>query len=60
MITLRLLKKDYNTLTDRLVPMGEQIEMSRADIVQRLRTKTREFTEEDIEAKFERGLKASI
>lgn len=48
MVTVRLLMKDYEYLADRLVPMGEQCSMSKADIVQMLRGKTKKFTEENI------------
>jgi hypothetical protein len=52
MITVRLLMKDYDYLAGRLVPMGEQIGMSRKEIADMLRTKTRRFVEEDIKRKF--------
>lgn len=52
MITIRLLMKDYDTLAKCLVPMGDQIGMSHEEIVEMLRTKTKAFTEEDIEKKF--------
>lgn len=51
-MTVRLLMKDYLYLADRLVPMGDQIGMSRGELAAMLRTKTRRFTEEDIRVKF--------
>lgn len=44
--------KDYFFLADRLVPIGDQIGMSRDELADMFRTKTRQFTEEDIQAKF--------
>ncbi|RAQ44991.1 acylamide-delta3(E)-desaturase [Aspergillus flavus] len=52
MITVRLLRKDYNHLAKCLVPLGDQIGMEQAEIAQMLRTKTRRFTEEEIRRKF--------
>ena len=52
MMTVKLLMKDYLTLADHLVPIGDQIGMSRQERADMLRTKTRRFTEEDIRAKF--------
>lgn len=52
MITFKLMQKDYLYLADCLVPMGEQIGMSRQELADMLRTKTRRFTEEEIRAKF--------
>lgn len=52
MMTLRLLMKDYLFLADHLVPIGDQIGMSRDELADMLRTKTRRFTEEDIKNKF--------
>lgn len=52
MMTFRLLRKDYEYLAEHLVPIGEQIGMSKAQLAAMLRTKTRRLTEEDIERKF--------
>ena len=52
MMTIKLLCKDYMYLATRLVPIGDQINMSQVEIAEMLRTKTRKFTEEDIELKF--------
>lgn len=52
MMTVRLLRKDYLYLADHLVPIGDQIGMSREELAAMLRTKTRRFTEEDIKNKF--------
>ncbi|EME39470.1 hypothetical protein DOTSEDRAFT_75217 [Dothistroma septosporum NZE10] len=54
MMTVKLLSKDYLTLADHLVPMGDQIGMSRTELADMLRRKTRKFTEADIQAKFRR------
>lgn len=54
MMTVKLLTKDYDYLADRLVPIGNQIGMSKAEIAAMLRTKTRRLTEDDIEQKFKR------
>lgn len=52
MMTVTLLRKDYLKLADCLVPIGDQIGMSRQEIADMLRTKTRKFSEEDIKRKF--------
>lgn len=39
-------------LASCLVPMGEQIGMSQQELADMLRTKTRRFTEEEIQQKF--------
>lgn len=52
MMTVKLLQKDYLYLADRLVPIGDQIGMSRNELAAMLRTKTKQFTEEDIRQKF--------
>lgn len=54
MITVRLLRKDYHHLAKCLVPLGDQIGMEQDEIAQMLRTKTRRFTEDEIERKFPR------
>jgi hypothetical protein len=55
MITVKLLQKDYDHLARCLVPIGEQVGMSHEDLVALLRTKTRKFTNQDIERKFKLG-----
>lgn len=52
MMTYKLVTKDYLYLANCLVPMGDQIGMTKQEIADMLRTKTRRFTEEEIEAKF--------
>lgn len=52
MMTFKLMRKDYMYLAACLVPMGDQIGMSQRELADMLRTKTRRFTEEEIEAKF--------
>lgn len=51
-ITLKLLQKDYRHLARCLVPIGDQIGMTLAEIEALLETKTRRFSEADIAAKF--------
>lgn len=52
MMTYKLVTKDYMYLAERLVPMGDQINMTKEEIAAMLRTKTRRFTEADIQKKF--------
>ena len=52
MMTVKLLMKDYGYLADRLVPIGDQIGMSRQEKADMLRSKTRRFAEQDIKRKF--------
>ncbi|GAB1741300.1 hypothetical protein NU219Hw_g6539t1 [Hortaea werneckii] len=52
MLTITLLRKDYMYLADRLVPIGNQVGMSKVEIANMLRTKTRAFTEADIKKRF--------
>lgn len=52
MMTIRLLLKDYKYLAEHLVPIGDQIGMSQTELADMLRTKTKQFTEEDIRKKF--------
>lgn len=54
-MTYRTITKDFDTLAKKLVPMGEQIAMSHEERVELLRSKTRRFTEEEIEDKFLKG-----
>ncbi|KAG7405363.1 hypothetical protein DER46DRAFT_395121 [Fusarium sp. MPI-SDFR-AT-0072] len=54
MVTVRLMMKDYKTLAKCLVPMGEQIAMSLDERAAMLETKTRRFTEEEIQKKFKK------
>lgn len=59
-MTVKLLMEDYLFLADdHLVPIGDQIGMSRDELADMLRTKTRRFTEEDIRAKFKKSPSAS-
>lgn len=57
MMTFRILRKDYLYLADCMVPMGDQIGMSKQDIADMLREKTRRFTEEEIQEKYYKGRK---
>lgn len=59
MMTFKLMQKDYMYLANCLVPMGDQIGMSRQELADMLRTKTRRFTEEEIEAKFKKPVSAA-
>jgi len=52
MMTVKLLQKDYDHLAGCLVPIGDQIHMSRKEIAAMLQTKTRKFSEEDVRRKF--------
>lgn len=57
MMTFRILRKDYLYLEDCVVPMGDQIGMSKQELADMLRTKTRKFSEEEIEEKYYKGRK---
>ena len=57
MMTYRILRKDYLYLADCIVPIGDQIGMSKQELANMLRTKTRKFTEEEIQEKYYRGRK---
>lgn len=59
MMTYRLMRKDYDYLAGCLVPIGEQIVMSKKELADMLRKKTQKFTEEEIERKFYRKEKAA-
>ena len=52
MMTFRILRKDYLYLADRMVPIGDQIGMSRQERAGILKTKTRKFSEEEIQEKY--------
>lgn len=52
MITIRLIRRDYDILADKFVPIGEQINLSREEVKELLRSRTRAFTEEEIAVKF--------
>lgn len=54
MITFHLLRKDYRHLARCLVPMGNQIGLSQAELATMLRRKTRRFTEDEIQTIFRR------
>ena len=55
MMTYRILRKDYLYLADCMVPIGDQIGLSRQERADLLRSKTKRFTEEDIRLKFYGG-----
>ncbi|KAG9590509.1 hypothetical protein KCU77_g2538, partial [Aureobasidium melanogenum] len=56
-LTVRVLKKQYLYLAENcLIPIGDQTKMSKQELADMLRTKTKAFTEEDIRQKF--GIKA--
>ena len=57
MMTYRILAKDYLYLANCLVPIGDQIGMSKQELADMLRSKTRRFTEEEIQEKFNKGQK---
>ena len=57
MMTFRILRKDYFYLADCLVPIGDQIGMSKQELADMLRTKTRKFSEEEIQEKYYKGKK---
>lgn len=52
MLTVKVLQKDYMHLASCLVPMGDQVGMTRQELADMLRTKTRMFTQDDIDKKF--------
>ncbi|KAK2785971.1 hypothetical protein FQN53_007074 [Emmonsiellopsis sp. PD_33] len=52
MLTISLLRKDYAHLARCLVPIGDQVHMTLDEIAVMLQTKTRRFTEPDIQRKF--------
>ncbi|TKA75195.1 hypothetical protein B0A49_05557 [Cryomyces minteri] len=47
-ITFKLMARDYDHLADCLVPIGDQIGMSKREIAEMLRSKTARFSKEDI------------
>ena len=55
MMTYRILTKDYLYLADCVVPIGDQIGMSKQELADMLRTKTRRFSEEEIQEKYYKG-----
>lgn len=57
MMTYRLLRKDYLYLADCVVPIGDQIGMSKRELADMLKTKTRKFSEDEIQEKFYRNRK---
>ena len=54
MMTVHLLKKDYDYLAGCIVPIGDQIGMTKKELANLLRKKTKKFTEEEVERKFYR------
>ena len=56
-MTYRILVKDYLFLANCLVPIGDQIGMSKQELADMLRSKTRRFSEEEIQEKFYTGQK---
>ena len=59
MMTYRILRKDYLYLADCLVPIGSQVHMTRQELADMLRTKTRRFSEAEIQEKFYKGQNSS-
>ena len=57
MMTYRILAKDYLYLAGCVVPIGEQVGMSKQELADMLRTKTRRFLEEEIQEKYYKGRK---
>ena len=58
MMTYKILTKDYLYLADCMVPIGDQIGMSKQELADMLRTKTRRFSEEEIQEKYYKGGRA--
>ena len=52
MLTVTLLRKDYEKLARCLVPMGEQRRLTMGQRAEMLRRKTRRFSEEEIAEKW--------
>ena len=52
MMTYRILIKDYLYLADRVVPIGAQLGMSKQELADMLRSKTRRFSEDEIQEKY--------
>ena len=57
MMTYRILAKDYLYLADCVVPIGDQIGLSKQELADMLRSKTRRFSEEEIQKKYYKGRK---
>ena len=57
MMTYRILRKDYLYLANCVVPIGDQIGMTKQELANMLRSKTRRFSEEEIQEKFYKGRK---
>lgn len=57
MMTYRILAKDYLYLANCVVPIGDQIGMSKQELADMLKTKTRRFSEEEIQEKYYKGRK---
>ncbi|KAI9702410.1 MAG: hypothetical protein M1836_000889 [Candelina mexicana] len=55
MMTVTLLRKDYEHLARCMVPIGGQVALSMEERVNLLRGKTRAFTREDVRRKFGKG-----
>jgi hypothetical protein len=51
-MTYHLLRKNYDHLASCLVPIGDQQRLSKGEIAQMLRRRTRKFSEEEIAMKF--------
>jgi hypothetical protein len=54
-MTYYILRKDYDHLASCLVPIGEQQLLSKKEIADMLRKRTRKLTEEEIAIKFSKG-----
>ncbi len=52
MMTYRVVRKDYDYLAGCIVPIGDQTRMTKQELADMLRTKTRKFSEEEIQKKF--------
>lgn len=52
MVTVRLMMKDYGTLADCLVPIGDQVHLTREARIELLKKLTRRFTEAQIQDKY--------
>jgi hypothetical protein len=60
MLTYKLMRKDYLHLAKCLVPIGEQIGMTQQELADMLRTKTRQFSEEEIREKFRKPVTKGV
>lgn len=55
MLTYHILRKNYLHLADCMIPIGDQIKLTREEKANLLRSKTKQFSEEEIRQKFHSG-----